>query len=104
MSEEDVIVPHKVYVAVENNHVIFGTEEGKFVFTPEVALEVGNCMLEAVSRCGLEVMVQTAPRQLTTMQRTALIARCTHIMRTMRSEKPVKVASHVVDSILTEVL
>ena len=79
------------------------TESRKYVLDPELAVSVANSILHAAEVCGVEVHVQTT-NGITDMQRLALIARTQHIMRSMASRGPQKVAMHVVDSVLAEVL
>lgn len=78
-------------------------EERNYVLSPEVAVSVANSLLHAAELCGVDVHVQTN-RQVSSMQRLALIARTEHIMRTMSGKKGSKVALQIVDSILAEIL
>jgi len=94
----------KVYVAMKGENVILGTQDGEYVFSPAVAVEIANTMLEAVKRLGHQVVVEHAPRQITDQQRANLITRCGHVVRSLNNKKPLYIAQQVVDTVLAEIL
>ena len=79
------------------------SENRSYTLQPAHAVSVANAILHAAELCGVEVQVQTS-HPITTMQRLQLIHRTGHIMRTLAKQKPEKICTHIVDSILAEIL
>lgn len=79
------------------------TDLRSYIMPPEQAVGVANAILQAAEKCGLEIRVDSAP-VVTDMQRMALVKRTELIINSMSGNKVDRIAVHVVDSILSEIL
>lgn len=96
----------KQTIAIElcDGMIVLVTQAGRYVLEPHAAGQVAECILRALGDLGHSPQVQTVPRQVTSMQRAALIARTGHILRTMQGKRFSKAPEHIVDSILADIL
>ena len=101
---KDLFEETTLAIEVYEGKIIIDTPQGRYALDPHVAFQVANCIFEAVGHCGYELNVQVEKRQVTSMQRLALIARTAHILRTMDGKRRGEAPTHIVDSILADIL
>jgi len=94
-----------VDVADDGKAVIIGTPDGDYFFSPEMAVQVANTILQAVGTCGFEVKIEAEQsRHVSDLKRSELIVRCDHILRTLKGKPTMYIAKHAVDTVLTAIL
>ena len=79
------------------------TEVRCYTLEPVQAVEVANAIMHSAEDCGVTIQVQSKPF-VTDQQRMALVNRAGLIMRSMMGRKPERIAMHIVDQVLSEIL
>lgn len=99
-------MPDKQQVLITTETVSNEEKETRyFSFDPESAAALADCILEAAKAAGYQEPPREAPKKVfTDLQRLALIKRTEHVFRSLSGRKIDNICTHVVDTILAEVL
>lgn len=97
--------------STEGNQVVLSAERQmgddvevrSYTFDPAQAVEVANAIMHAAEDCGVVIQTQTAPI-VTDQKRMVLMNRAGLIMNSMKGKPQQRIAMHVVDTILAEIL
>lgn len=77
-------------------------EDRTYLLDPVQSVDIANAILHCAEDCGVNVQVQT--EGISNERRLRLIQRTEHVIRSLSGRKLNIMSSHVVDTILAEVL